>query len=99
MVSGLGCKLKQCGPRVFTTTKVTYKASKLKLANLDIAGNSEDLLRSNMKIEKMPYAWSLPSKQIVSDQEQWSAFSHNKTMKATRMSNTREVEAGISCSC
>lgn len=33
-----------------------------------------------------------------SDQEQWSAFSPNKTTRATRMSHARVVEAEI-CSC
>lgn len=56
MAAGLGCKMKQFGSRVFATTKTTSKARKLKLANLDIAGNSENLLRSDVKIEKMSHA-------------------------------------------
>lgn len=44
----------------------------------------------------MPYAWSWPSKPIVSDQEQRSSFSHSKTVKVTQMSSIGEVEPGIS---
>lgn len=46
----------------------------------------------------MRCTWSSLSQQIVSDQEQWSAFSPNKTTRATGMSHTRVVEKEISCS-
>jgi hypothetical protein len=62
----------------------------LKLATLDIAGNSKNLLGRDEKIQTVPSIWSLSSKQcqqIVPEYNLWarrrSAFRHYKTLKAT----------------